>query len=315
MGNPGGAIYGQDFHDVSFINCSCNKIDDHFVYIAGTEESYNVFVRGCTCIKTGQNGLTNGAAICVYANAHEVIISDNIIKQCRTGVYVGKYGEYTTLPRNVTICQNTITNSTLDGIHVEGLDTSHPCANVHISDNTIYYASQDAIKIAHSIYCTIDNNLVQQPGRYGIALDRVYYATITDCIITDVTNAALIVGTGSSQCLYCRIENIYMTQKSGTYTSYGLYSRQANYCQYINITAIGFATNISYGGGASNNYINAQDNTESKSLYFTNDITKQQYHNVGDVVLASNPTSGNPVMWVCTVAGSPGTMTPVVSLP
>ena len=107
---------------------------------------------------------------------------------------------------------------------------------------------------------------------------------------------------------------MFLMQASGDYASYGLYSRNANYCEYTNIKAINFRNNYVYGGGAYNSYINSQSESETKSIYFTNDITRADYHNVGDVVIASNPTVGNPVMWICTEAGAPGTMTPMVTL-
>lgn len=314
-GNPGGGVFGSDFHDVTFERCSCDTIDDHLVYIAGTTEAYNVRVNGCFCLKTGQNGLTNGAAVCVYANAHDVIITGNIMKQCRTGVYVGKYGDYTTVPRNVTIADNTMLNIDQNGINLEGIANGANVMNVHVSSNTIFYCSQDAIKMTCAAYSTCDSNIIAYPTRYGIALDYCAYCTFTGGVISNVTNTALIVGTGSKACIYCKFDNIFMSQRTGTYSSYGLYSRQANWCEYVNLKAINFQTNYIYGGGGFNTYINAQDRDATKSIYFTTDITKADYHNVGDVVLNAAPTSGQPVMWICTAAGAPGTMTPVVTVP
>ena len=313
-GNPGGGIFGSNFHDVRVSKCSCDTIDDHFVYIAGTTESYNVIVENCVCFKTGQNGLTNGSAICVYALAHDVVITGNIIRQSASGIYVGKYGEYTTLPQNILISNNIISYVTQNGIHIEGLSDSAMVTRLSIVGNVVRSSAQDAIKLIYSAYVTCAENVVAFPTRYGIALDRVAYSTFTGNVITEVTNTALMVGSGTRACIYCKFDNMFLMQASGDYASYGLYSRNANYCEYTNIKAINFRNNYVYGGGAYNSYINSQSESETKSIYFTNDITRADYHNVGDVVIASNPTVGNPVMWICTEAGAPGTMTPMVTL-
>ena len=314
-GNPGGGVFGSDFHDVTFDGCTCDTIGDHMVYVAGVTEAYNVYVKGCTCVKTGQNGLTNGAAVCVYANAHDVIISGNIMKQCRTGVYVGKYGEYTTVPRNVTITDNVVLNAYSNGIHLVGIKNGAAVTHSHVANNTIYYCSQDGIRFDFVTFSTCDSNVISYPTRYGIAIEYAAYCTFTGGLIADVRNTALMVGTGTSACIYCKFENIIMTQLSGASGTNGLYSRQANWCEYVNIKAYNFSTNYVYGGGAYNTYINTQDRDATKSIYFTTDITRADLHNVGDVVLNAAPTSGQPVMWVCTAAGSPGTMTPVVTVP
>ena len=97
-------------------------------------------------------------------------------------------------------------------------------------------------------------------------------------------------------------------------TCYGFRHRAGNYNLLTNIKATGFTENITKQGG-SNAYVNCNEVANNRSLMFTNDITEAVYHTIGDIVFNSNPTSGNPVMWVCTAAGSPGTMTPMFTLP
>lgn len=315
-GNPGGAIYGSDFHDVFITECSCSNIGDHFAYCAGATDIHNVVISDCNISTTGVNGLTNGAGIVLYANTYDVTITNCNFKQTRQGIYVGQYGDYQTNPHDVSIDNCVFDHMTTIAIELYGISSSLFVYRVNVSNCTINEASSDGILARHCYRLNFNNIHMDRPYRYGIEISDVQQSTFSNIVISGIRDVGIYVSnpTYRPDSSYNIYNNIVLTLRSSGATSgnIGFYHRGGAYSIATNIIATGFNTNFIKNGYLSNFNFNKFD--ENRSIMFTSNIAEAIYHRVGDVVFNVNPTSGQPALWVCTVAGSPGTMTPVATI-
>lgn len=313
-GNPGGAIYGSGMHNMMVKNCTCIDVDDHFTYLNGGDASiYDVVVADNIVDNCGRSALTNGAAVTVYADCTRVAVVNNVFKNCLTGVYGGMYGAYATLPSFINISGNMIYNSGGNGITFIGISTSSKCSAVDITGNTLNTCGQDGIVLRYVNAGRIDNNSISSVVRRAIEASWATYCSVRNNNLTDNLNG-IIIGQSDSAVntsLYNLITgNIICHSSTGTT---GLNNRRGSYNSYIDNYISGYGSNNTGGVGNISINTNGVTNSEQRSIMFTTDITSAVYHNVGDIVINATPSSG-AVVWICTAAGAPGTMTAIASI-
>lgn len=308
-GNPGGAIYGQDMKDLTVTGCSCENLGDHFVYSAGVTAADNILITNCIIKTTGANGLTSGSAICLYANTKNVTVSDCIFEDCREGVYAGYYSTYPDSPENITFTNCIFKNTTVNAMTLWGVSASVPVKHISIDNCEILTAGQDGICIRHGSFMQLSNITINNVTRYSLEASDTHGSIFSGFNITDVINTGVIVTNGSYGTSTYNIFRDFFIKPSASAlgSAMGFYHRDGNYNMLTNIRAYDFPTNY-YRGGALNTWLGSNPAAVNKSVFFTTDITEIVYHNVGDVVFNAAPTVGSPAFWVCTVAGSPGTM-------
>ena len=73
------------------------------VYIAGVDLAENINISNCNCYKTGNQNLTNGSAITLYANCQNANIVNCNFDTCREGIQLSNYSTYETVPKHVNI--------------------------------------------------------------------------------------------------------------------------------------------------------------------------------------------------------------------
>ena len=309
-GNPGGAIYGQDMTDLTVIGCSCENIGDHFVYSAGVTEARDIVISDCILKDTGTNELTSGSAICLYANTHDVTITGCLFENCREGIYIGVYGGSTFLPEAIDVTNCVFRDIPLNAFSIFGIDSSNRVKRVSVNNCQILTAGQDGISIRHGEYFQMTNVNMDKVTRYNLEASDTFASVFGDFQLVNVNNTGVIVANGShGPGEYNIFRDFYINPAATARTSaVGFYLRQGSYNILTNIRADSFPNANYVRGGAFNSWFNANGSGVDKSFFFTTDITEVVYHNVGDVVFNAAPTVGSPAFWVCTVAGSPGTM-------
>lgn len=300
-GNPGGAIYGQKFHDCIISNCFFDHIYDHVLYCAGDAESvYNVVVDNCVCSHIGTGNLTNGAAFAIYAGCHDITITNCVVSSAKSGVYVGKYGSATTVPEDIEISNCTFRSMTENGVMIDGI-SSKEVMRCSIMGCEFHGVNQDAIRLQEAIHCLVKNCTVFNATRYGIVLGDCEYCLIDGNSLRNCTATGINVGY-PNPANNNQITNNMITASGGTT---GLYIRQSHANRLFNNYVNGYTTNFVTGG---QDEMNIASSTYQKSITFAPNVTEEHYHSVGDIVINSNPSAGGPAMWICTAAGSPGTM-------
>lgn len=303
--NPGGAIYGLDMNSMVVSNCIFNDLDDHGVYIAGRDGAYNMHVNNNSFRNNGRTGLTNGAAIVLYANCYDIEISGNIIINCKTGIYGGLYSNYTGVNTNINVINNIIKGCRENGITFFGTDTAY-CEGINIIGSVIDGTTQDAITLRKCGHCNVSKNIIRRTTRHGIALSNSIENIIDSNIIRQCSGNGVYIGWPDPATFNMITNNIMTT--SGTYAGqYGLYIRNSDYNRAFNNWANGFSEQSALGG---THIVNAYSEPWAfqKSIYWTDNIARTQYHNVGDIVILTTPTAGSPAMYICTEAGNPGTL-------
>lgn len=306
-GNPGGAIYGQSFHDLIVTGCSFKNIDDHAVYCAGdASDIYNVAVANCVMYGVGRANLTNGAAIALYANTHDVSVSGCTIVSAKSAVYAGKYGANLNTPYDVTITGCTMRTMTENGILVDGLSGAK-CVRITIDNCVLHSIAQDAIRLQHANHCNIANNAIFNATRYGIVVGEGVYNFINGNNIRNANDTGILIGYPNAADNN-QICNNVVTTGSGTT---GIYVRLSQANRLFNNYVNGYTTNFVTGG---TDEMNIASSTYQKSIWFQTDPSAAQYHSVGDIVINASPSPGATAAWICTAAGSPGTLKAIATV-
>lgn len=301
VGNPGGAIYGQSFHNVIVSGCVFESLYDHALYCAGDSgDVYNVIFANNTCEACGRGNLTNGAAVALYASTHDVAISGCTMISCKSGVYVGKYGSAQTTPRDISITGCTFRSCNENGIMIEGLAGSKVDL-VTIDGCTLHGVAQDAIRLLHADRCVIANNTIFNVTRYGIVIGEGVYNLVNCNNLRNVSDTGIMIGYPEAA-NNNQICNNVVTASSGVT---GIYVRQSTANRLFNNYANGYQTNFVTGGV---DEMNIASSLYQKSIWFQASIAQSQYHSVGDIIISTAPVAGQPVMWICTAAGNPGTL-------
>ena len=315
-GNPGGAIYGQDMSDLTVTGCRCKNIGDHFLYSAGVTEAKNIIISDCNLATCGANGLTSGSAITLYANTHDVTISNCIFDSCREGIYAGVYSSYDTLPSKVSISNCILKNTTVNGMTLFGISESNRIKQFTVDNCQIDTAGQDGISIRHAERFQMNNIIIDKSRRMGLEVSDTTASMFSQFQITENSDNGVLVGRGSTGASsYNIFSDFYITAAAGAGAgAIGFYLRQGNYNVLNSIRVFSYPRNYGRGGAYNIWSSDSGETAVTRSLSFTNDITAIEYHNVGDVVFNSTPTSGAPALWICTVAGAPGTMKPVATI-
>ena len=300
-GNPGGAIYGQLFHDVIVSGCVFESLYDHALYCAGDAgDIYNVIFANNVCEACGRGNLTNGAAVAIYANTHDVAVTGCTMISCKSGVYVGKYGSAQTVPHDISITGCTMRTMNENGILVDGL-AGAKITLVTIDNCSLHGVAQDAIRLQHANQCNIVNNNIFNATRYGIVVGEGVYNIINGNSLRNVSNTGILIGYPEAA-NNNQISNNVITTSSGTT---GVYIRSSTGNRLFNNYANGYTTNFSTGGS---DEMNIASSAYQKSIWFQAGPDTAQYHSVGDIIIDATPTAGQPVMWICTAAGQPGTL-------
>lgn len=314
-GNPGGAIYGQDMSDLTVTGCRCKNLGDHFLYSAGVTEAKNIIISDCNLVTCGVNGLTGGSAITLYANTHDVTVTNCIFDSCREGIYAGVYSSYDTLPSKVSISNCIFKNTTVNAMSLFGISASNRIKQFTVDNCQIDTAGQDGISIRHGERLQMNNIIIDKSVRMGLEVSDTTASMFSQFQITENNDTGVLVGRGTTgEGSYNIYSDFYITAAANVGAgAIGFYLRDGNYNILTNIRIFSYPRNY-YKGGVHNIWFNSDDTSIARSLTFTDDITALQYHNVGDVVFNSTPTSGSPALWICTVAGVPGTMKPVATI-
>lgn len=308
-GNPGGGIYGLDMQQLFISECVFSDLDDHGIYMAGTTLLKDAYINNCNFINNGLGAYTNGAAITCYAACQDVHITGCNIDNCRTGIYLGVYGLYADVPKDVSIQGIVINGSTLDGILMQGSST-YIIEKICISDTTIKSMGQDGITARYvdkSIFSNID---VSNVIRNAFDLNGSNYNIVKDlrANTTGSSSNALIIGRNAASS-----NNIIDTAIIDGSGNLAVYMRAGSNNRFINIVedTSNFSGPSSYAGTA-NSYISAMMDT--RSILFNSTSPSAGYHNVGEICFNSSASSGSPKGWICTVAGTPGTWTSIGNL-
>lgn len=300
-GNPGGAIYGQAFHDVIVSGCVFESLYDHALYCAGDSgDVYNVVFANNTCIACGRGNLTNGAAVSIYAGSHDIAVSGCTMVSCKSGVYVGKYASAQTVPRDISITGCTFRSCRENGIMLEGL-AGAKIDLVTIDGCTFHGVAQDGIRLLHADRCVIANNNMFNVTRYGIVIGEGVYNLVNSNNLRNVNDTGIMIGYPEAA-NNNQISNNVVTTSSGVT---GVYVRQSTGNRLFNNYANGYQTNFVTGGV---DEMNIASSLYQKSIWFQSGPNQSQYHSVGDIVISAAPVAGQPVMWICTAAGNPGTL-------
>lgn len=315
-GNPGGAIYGQDMSDLTVTGCRCKNLGDHFVYSAGVTEAKNIIISDCHMETCGVNGLTSGSAITLYANTHDVTITNCIIDSCREGIYAGVYSSYLTLPSKVSVSNCIFKNIILNAMTLFGISTSNRIKQFTMDNCQIDTAGQDGISIRHAERFQMNNIIIDKSVRMGLEVSDTTASMFSQFQITENRDNGVLVSrgdTGASN--YNIFSDFYITAATNAGSgAIGFYLRLGDYNVLNSIRVFSYPLNYRKGGLHNIWSNDSGEPSVTRSLTFTNDITAIEYHNVGDVVFNSAPTAGAPAFWVCTAAGSPGTMKPVATI-
>ena len=301
-GNPGGGIYGLDMHEVYVNGCTFKTLDDHGIYLAGTVDLSDVFIDNCLFDSTGQNGLTNGAAITLYAACHDVHISNCNISNSRSGLYFGIYGSYADVPKDVEVNGVIISNSTIDGILLMGT-SAYIIERINIANTTIKTMGQDGISMRYTSDCHITNSSILSVTRNGIDVTGSSNAIVSNCKIntSGVSSQPLIVGrqAASDNNIFSNI-HISGTGNQPVYMKSGANNIFTNIIEDTTL----FSVPSSYGG-TDNSFLYAQ--LAQRSILFNSAAPTAGGHWKGDICFNSNAASGQPKGWICTATGNPGT--------
>lgn len=312
--NPGGGIYGASFKNFNFTGCVFENLTDHGIYCAGTQSAYAGVISDCIFRFNGlNNDLTNGAAICLYGNTHDVIVANCVIAQCKCGVHISDYANVETVPYNIIVNACNINGTDQNGIECFG-KTGVKCYNVEISNNTIRNAGQDAISVSEANFVEVNNNAIYATERDAIKLSYTTDATISSNNIRLCKSTGILVGSPGVSTDVDVIGNRISTSSDAGYTGVnGIYTGSgAARIRLFNNTTRGFTVNVVTQG--TDHIIMQSGNIAGKSIFWSDDITESIYHNVGDLVIIKTPVAGQPCMYICTVAGSPGTLKAIATV-
>lgn len=294
VGNPGECIFGQTWRNAIVENCLCDTVDDHFVYI--TTSSNNVKVINCRAIKCGQTTLANiGAAYQIYHNSKNILIDGCSDVDCgRSGIQMEQYGSGGVVtPENITITNHHSSNCGGYWCKVFGNSVNN-VKNVIISNCCVMDCANDAIRTEEVTGLVINGNIIKVGTSCEVSMSNTHKAVISNNYFTGANPTAIYVGignVGASDKINIR-NNII----DGA-TTYGINIKRVSEPAQLSGNIMTNSTPL-YSSKAL--VIGDTHLEASKHSITFGDTADSASHYTGDVIFNKNPSSGDPVGWICT---------------
>lgn len=307
-----GGVFCMESENVNISNIRAENIGDHAVYIVGHDVlCKDVTIRNVQCKDTGLDNLTNAAGITIYGYTKNVLIDNCYFDGAMEAVNISYHGEWPEVPENV-IVTNCIAKNCIGAAFMTNGWENNKLKKIIYKGNIIDGSGSDGISLRNVQDFIISDNYIANCPRFGIQA-RV------DCKNGNIIGNSLHNIAQVISCLYLNnglISNNYYTQDSD-YDINQLGLTVGSECS--NVITIGNylqdCTNFNYRiRGSSNKGLlqpsNDMDNTNTtRSIMFgtTPGSNTNGDYAVGDVIINSNPSAGQPFGWVCVTAGTPGT--------
>lgn len=294
VGNPGECIFGQTWVNATVENCLCDTIDDHFVYI--TNNSRNVKIIGCKAIKCGQTTLANiGAAYQIYHDSENIIIDSCSDINCgRSGIQMEQYGPGgVATPKNITIINHSSTNCGSYWCKAFGNGVNN-IQNVIISNCCIIDCANDAIRTEEVTGLVINGNIIRVGNSVQISMSNTHKAVISNNYLQGSNQRAIYVGVGDVGASdKIAIKNNIIDGATYRGVEIKMVSEPVQLSGNImtNSTPLYSSKALVIG--------DAHLEASKHSITF-GDLTDGTPHYTGDVIFNNNPSSGDPVGWICT---------------
>ncbi|MFN8356313.1 MAG: right-handed parallel beta-helix repeat-containing protein [Spirosomataceae bacterium] len=231
---------------------------------------------GIDCTNAGNSGL------------YSLNISDNRITICDIGIEVYKNTGMTTLPENIVIANNIITDCTQQYMYLDQLNNLTLKGNICAVKSVAHTANVYALSLSTCTNVIISNN--QIVGKSGNLLSRGLNTAscakvlVVNNTILNISNQQYIFAVGSST-------NIYFYGNNTDRLSNPLFSK-------FNVSA----TDDPY-------------NDSDISVRWGTAIPTGYWSAKGSIVWNQNAASGQPSGWICVTAGTPGTWKVISTLP
>ena len=310
-GNPGGAFYGVNWQNYVIENCSCDTLDDHFIYI---DTGDNIKIVNCTVKKCGNNPAMPGAAFQLYGNTKNVIIDNCTDIDCGKDCFqLRDYTGGTIVPTNVTVSNHHSKNCGLQWFHGmgNGVDELH---DIIIKDCYIENCKNEPIDVVECTNLIISGNIIkniQTAGKYPISVAFVTNGIFSNNIIDAAADYGMLFGYGSGSCTGIVVEgNIFNKIVTAC-----VYPRRMN--DRIQLTGNRIMNTTPLFPANSNAAVlltgEASSQPDKHSITF-GDNTTAVLHYAGDIIFNKSPASGQPMGWICTATGAPGTLVAMPSL-
>jgi len=179
---------GIELHNVENVVIAFNNISDN---------RYGVFTYShCANVSLSYNEFYNNQnqVIRFYFYATHMDIVGNTIKSATYGIYI----EYSIT--DVRIENNGIYNIWRDSIHING--EPGYCNRNKILSNRIKNSGEDGIEITGvNEGCRVENNTIEDSGRYGILLQNVAYLILANNSIVNSSSYGIVVR-GANNIIY-----------------------------------------------------------------------------------------------------------------
>ena len=321
--NPGGAIVGNNFYNVEISGCYCNNLYDHFLYVDGSTESYNINVHDCVLVNTGSDpgtDVTAGYAICFYSIVHHSILNNLIIQNCKSGIFLGIHGSNLTVPYQNSISNVIINNVNLSGITLTGSST-YPVRDIQIDGLIIGNSNQDGLIFRYAENIKLTNSYISSCVRNALELSGVNYSIFNELSFVNTKRLAMYLGYYENQTSNNNLfSNLLISPDSQSETLlYGIYLRRGSYNKFNNVTVkSGFPEDCDVTiVSPDNTFLNLDcDSCRSNTIYFETNITSShKVFNIGDIKVNPSATSGDTVISMCTTSGNPGSWTSILKMP
>ena len=308
--NMGNCIYCHPVKNLTIRKCRCNNVKEDFLYLDGDPESTdgiveNVYINNCFINNTGyENTQTSSNSIGINGDCKNIFINDNIITNNINGIKTDK--RYETVPSNIYIINNIISNNREDGI------TLHSNENF-IINNKFSYNNQDGFYARESNNVHFVNNIVNNSARYGIYFNKVTHGIIDGCVAYDNSASGIYVGNNSAlKCEHITVSNCECYGTTNTSQNIGIYMFYADDVKVLSCKSYNNKSYNYYLGDPNTTNLVSQLNpsyakNNVRSLMYSNSIPTSGHYNVGDIVFYDTPSAGGYIGAVCTVAGTPGT--------
>lgn len=300
-----GGIYGIGMTDLTVDGCVFDNLGDHAVYLSGDDATtYRVRIVNNYMTGYGADALTIGAAIAIYTSARDVSIINNQMIAGRSGILAtAEHGTYTGVLDGFNISDNVI-KSNVNGILFRAPNTSYEHRNGIIKGNYIRYCTQYAAQFNYSFDIVMSDNVIKE-NALGLQVINCQKINISNLTTTDNT------GTG------CQMSGVSAFNISGVIArdnaGYGL--------SIVGASSAGHITNIHARNNGIQDYVNTAAQVGSFGaegaagvITFGTSAPTIGYHEGGNICINSAPSSGAPVGWICTTAGTPGTWTALQNL-
>lgn len=305
-GNPGGLIYMQGGHDLTVRKVIADTIQDHVVYLDGSQETYSIFIDDMRCNNVGVGALTNAAIVAVYGNVHEVTIIGVVGRSVKTGI--GFFVRNSQNPSNYTVEACDI-EATVDCIEVIGeAATIGHHANANINNCTLTASTQDAIHTRFESYIWIRNNFIKGASRYGVGVTGAEYVFVSNNMVSGCATAISIGARDTEEGV---TSNFVAVTNNGILVneSYGLLcnatvTRFYDFLNLVTGTQSDPAKNFVIAGGAFDIGVPVSGSNQLRSIMWSASIPTLGHHYTGDICLDSTGATDG---WKCTTSGTPGT--------